>query len=399
MRILFVCHRFPYPPKRGGKIRPFNIVKHFHENGHKVTVASVARNKAEALEGSGIEAYCESYHVETIGILAAVGRMLWRLPQSTPSSLGNFFSPQLARTIKSLIQTQKFDLVFVHCSSAAQYVEWIADTPKVLDFGDIDSQKWLIYANKRRLPLSLGYWLEGTKLQREEKRLAHRFDLCTCTTRAELETFDDFNTGVSSGWYPNGVDTAYFSPTDEPYDPFTICFVGRMDYYPNQEAMINFCAKVLPNILSAEPKVELKIVGANPSAAIKRLGRLASVTVTGSVLDVRPYVTRSALTVAPLSIARGTQNKILESMAMGVPVIASHEAAGGVDAIPGEHILVGESDADICDKTLRLLRNPDERKKLSIAGLNRVLSNHNWSNSMRMLDTLLAEHFPGVTEL
>ena len=212
----------------------------------------------------------------------------------------------------------------------------------MFDLGDIDSRKWLLYSTVQAVSrLSLGYWLEGTKLERAEKRLARKFDLCTCTTRAELETFDEFSTGIASGWFPNGVDTEYFSVATEQYDPDLISFVGRMDYYPNQEAMQNFLSD---RYLAIEIR---RCVGLPQScvssAPIRHLRSLHSVSlsgveVTGSVADVRPYVQKSALTIAPLSIARGTQNKILESMAMGIPVVASEEAAPGVDAVPGERV-------------------------------------------------------------
>src|SRR5215468_6050630 len=167
-------------------------------------------------------------------------RMIVRLPTLVPSSMGYFFSAELASSVRRLLRQQRFDLVFVHCSSVAQYVEHVAGTPKILDFGDMDSQKWLEYARYKPFPLSAGYWLEGRKLEREEQRLASRFDMCTATTRAEWATLEGYSTGVPSGWFPNGVDSMYFSPSDEAYEPDTIAFVGRMDYYPNQECMLDF---------------------------------------------------------------------------------------------------------------------------------------------------------------
>jgi len=273
----------------------------------------------------------------------------------------------------------------------APYVARMTGMPKMFDLGDIDSQKWLIYSRVRRFPLSFGYWLEGTKLQRAERRLARRFDLCTCTTRAELETFDGFSTGVASGWFPNGVDSEYFKPTDEPYDPGVISFVGRMDYFPNQRAMVDFCSRVWPMLRECRPHLKLQIVGANPPPHILALGKVPGVAVTGSVPDVRPFVHASALTVAPLTIARGTQNKILESMAMGVPVVSSREAAGGVDAGPGEHFLVASEPEEYRDAVLSVIDAPDERRRLARAGRDRVLRCHDWSRSMAKFDALVGQ--------
>jgi len=388
MRILYLCHRFPYPPKRGGKIRPFNMIRHLAER-HEVVVCSLARSPAEAEEGQGIAPYCAEYHVATVNESLQWVRMIATLPTPLTASGQYFHSPQMARTVHRLLAERRFDLIFVHCSSVAHYVERVADVPKILDFGDMDSQKWLEYAAQKSLPLSIGYWWEGQRVLAEEKRLARRFDFCTATTRAEWETLRGYGIGTPSDWFPNGVDSSYFSPTGDPYDADTIAFVGRMDYYPNQQAMFDFCASVLPLLREKRPGIRLQIVGADPSAAVRRLGELPGVTVTGSVPDVRPYVTRSALTVAPLSIARGTQNKILEAMAMGVPVVASRIAAGGVDAVPGEHLLAAESPAGYRDAILRLLDDTDERARLSVAGRARVLSHHAWPNSMKRLDAII----------
>jgi len=389
MKILFVCHRLPFPPKRGGKIRPFNIIRHLTESGHSVTVGSLARSPEELAEGQPLREYCDKLFVGQIAPAAAVAHMVARLPTLIPSSMGNFYSRRLHREIREELQQNRYDLIFVHCSSAAQYVSSATGVPSILDFGDMDSQKWLDYSTFRRFPLSMGYWLEGTKLCREEKRLARQFDLSTCTTKAEVETLRGFDAARKTDWFPNGVDAEYFSPTDDPYDPDQICFIGRMDYYPNQQAMLYFCSDVLPVIQAQRPATKLIIIGAEPSAEIRNLRKNPGVSVTGTVPDVRDYVRGSALSVAPLAIARGTQNKILESMAMGVPVVCSKNAAGGVDAVPGQHLLVSDSPDRYASNIIRLLDSADERRELSLAARQRVLSSHSWLASMTKLDAII----------
>ena len=388
MKILYVCHRFPFPPKRGGKIRPFNMIRHLSER-HEVTVASLARSPEEAREGEGIAAHCARFEMAQVHNPIQGLRMVARLPTPTPSSFGFFYSGDLARRIRTLAARERFDLIFVHCSSVAPYVAGIEGVPKILDFGDMDSQKWLEYSQYKPFPLSMGYWLEGVKLEREEKRLARCFDLCTATTRAEWETLESYGTGVPTDWFPNGVDSDYFAPDGESYDADTISFIGRMDYYPNQECMFEFCRETLPILKARRPGIKLVIVGADPSPAVRKLGEIAGVTVTGSVPDVRPFVRRSALMVAPLNIARGTQNKILEAMAMGVPVVTSRVAAGGVDAVDGEHLLAGASPKEYADLVLRVIETPAERARLSAAGRARMLSHHAWENSMRRMDGII----------
>jgi sugar transferase (PEP-CTERM/EpsH1 system associated) len=390
MKILYVCHRFPYPPQRGGKIRPFNMIRHFSEQGHEVTVASLARDAAEASAAAGIAQHCKDYLVEIIGSTAAAARMVLRLPTLAPSSFGYFHSPTLARRIAERAAHERFDLVFAHCSSAAPYVRSIAGTPKILDFGDMDSQKWREYATHRRFPLSLGYWLEAVKLERAEAELGRDFDLLTCTTRAEWQTLEGYGVGRPTDWFPNGVDSQAFAPTDGTFDPNLIAFVGRMDYFPNQQAVFEFCDVVLPRLQQSIPAVRFSIIGADPPPHVRKLAERPGVEVTGSVPDVRPLVRQAAFTVAPLQIARGTQNKILESMALGVPVISSLAAAGGVDAIAGEHLLVAADAEQMTAHCTRLLGDSAERYRLSSAGRARVLSHHSWAASMRRLDGIVA---------
>jgi sugar transferase (PEP-CTERM/EpsH1 system associated) len=388
VRILYICHRFPFPPRRGGKIRPFNTIKHLAAS-HEVTVASLARSPNEARDGAGIAPYCRRYEMAQVRNPVQVARMLLRVPTPTPSSMGFFYSPVLARRVRQLLAGERFDLLFVHCSSMAQYVAGVRGIPKILDFGDMDSQKWLEYSHYKPFPLSVGYGLEGRKMERAERRLAAQFDLCTATTRAEWETLERYGTGAATDWFPNGVDSTYFAPATEPYDADTISFVGRMDYFPNQECMFDFCANALPLIRARRPGTKLLIVGADPSRAVKKLGELPGVTVTGTVADVRPYLARSALMVSPLNIARGTQNKILEAMSSGVPVVASRAAAGGVDAVANEHFLVANTPSEYAQAVLEILDDPAQRRRLSVAGRDRALSKHSWHSSMRRLDRIV----------
>lgn len=400
MRVLFACHRVPFPPKRGGKIRPFNIIRHLHEQGHEVTVASLARSQAELDEAEDLGRHCSQRLVEVVHDRIAWPRMLAWLPTTRPSSFGYFHSPRLLRRIRGEAAvasggkgSRPYDLVFVHCSSAAPYVLDVPAAVKILDFGDMDSQKWREYAQHRPFPLSAGYWLEAVKLERTERLLAARFDLATCTTRAEMESLRSLGAPGPADWFPNGVDAQYFQPAAEPHDPDLVSFVGRMDYFPNQQAVTKFCAEALPELQRRRPGTRFEIVGADPSPEIRALGERRGVTVTGSVPDVRPYVTRAALTVAPLEIARGTQNKILESMAMGVPVVCSRQAVGGVDAVPGEHLLAYDTPEQLVEATLAVLNSAALRAKFAAAGRARVLANHSWAASMRRVDALIASQF------
>jgi polysaccharide biosynthesis protein PslH len=388
VKILFVCHRFPFPPRRGGKIRPFNVINHLHKN-HEVTVFSLTRSKKEAEEGKGLAEFCLQYQMENITRLQSMMNMLKNLLAAAPFSMGYFYSSKLAFSVLTHLKKEKYDLIFVHCSSVAQYVEGITGIPKVLDFGDMDSQKWIEYSQKRYFPLSQIYKTEGKRLKRAEVELTEKFDYCTCTTRTELETLQEYNLNAKTGWFPNGVDLEYFSPSKEPYLPDTLCFIGRMDYYPNIECMKDFCRNTLPLIKNKRPGVKLSIIGADPSRAIRKLKEIPGVEVTGSVPDVRPHVQRCAVNIAPLNIARGTQNKILEAMAMGIPVVASLPASVGIDAVAGEHFLLGRNYSDFAGGVVQLLSDSQERRRFSEAGRNRMETHHNWMRSMGMMEDII----------
>jgi polysaccharide biosynthesis protein PslH len=388
MRFLFICHRFPFPPKRGGKIRPFNIIQHLNARGHEVHVASLVRGDVEREEATGLEKYCASAFHAQVSTAPQVLRMVTRLASLEPSSMGYFHSPTLKRYIDGLLASKSFDRIFVHCSSVAQYAERTQGIPKHLDFGDMDSQKWLEYSNYKPFPLSLGYLLEGKKLMAAERRLSKLFDQSSATTRGELETLQELNPAVNGDWFPNGVDEKFFKPSAA-YDPHHISFIGRMDYFPNQQGVIRFVEEVFPKIRSKNPQARFSIVGAEPPAFIQSLSKHEGVVVTGTVPDVRPYVTSSAINVAPLAIARGTQNKILEAMAMGVPVLSSVAAAKGVDAIAGEHLEVSDAPDEIAEKCLAIMSDPTRRKSLGDRGRDRVLSHHSWPASMQKLDKIL----------
>jgi len=382
VNILFLSHRFPYPPTRGDKIRSFNMVKYLSEQGHDVTVASLSRSDEETAECQGIEDYCDKFTLVQVNETLQNVRMVSRLLSKDPSSMGYFYSRDLQHKVNQLLKYNQYDLIVVFSSSAAQYVEHVTDIPKMLDFCDMDSQKWLAYVDYKKWPISMGYALEGRKLVADEKRLAKKFDLCSCATDFEVETLESYVTGVASGYFPNGVDSDFFTPIDVDFVKNSICFVGRMDYYPNEVCIINFCHQVLPIIQEKYPDVTFKVIGAAPPKSVLDLNELPGVTVTGTVDDIRKHVQSCEVMVAPLVIARGTQNKILEGMAMGLPVISSHLAARGVDAVVGEHILAATTPKEYADEIVGIFDNPDKRVKLAKAGRERVLSHHNWPHAM-----------------
>jgi sugar transferase (PEP-CTERM/EpsH1 system associated) len=388
VRVLFLSHRFPYPPTFGSKVRAFNMIRHLARQ-HEVTVMSLVRSRDEESEAHDIAPLCHEHHAFRVHNVVQAAKIAAALPTRTTASEAFFHSAALQRAIDRRLASRSFDLIVAHCSAMGRYVERVEGVPKLMDFCDVDSRKWADYVPHKPWPASLGYAWEAWRLERAERRLAQRFDRVTVATAGEMETLAAMDVRDRADWFPNGVDLDYFRPADEQPDADLLTFVGRMDYFPNIKCMVDFCASVWPKLRRARRSLRLQIVGAAPTSEVLALRRLEGVSVTGPVPDVRPYIRRSALTITPLSIARGTQNKILESMALGVPVVASGIAAKGVDAVPGEHLLAADTPDELCDAVLRLVCDPDERARLAAAGRARVQSHHAWPPAMMKLDAIV----------
>lgn len=389
MNILYVCHRFPFPAKDGSRVRSFNIIRHFRQQGHKVWVSSIVRDEQEELQGQGIKEYCHDYRMARTNEWVQKVRMVSRLLTTEPSSMGYFYSAAMKKQINQLLSEQDFDLIYVHCSSVAGYVSHVNHIPKILDFVDMDSQKWLSFTDFKSFPINLGYWLEGTKLERAERLLSERFDLCTTITRSECDTLQAFGQKQPSNWFSNGVDSDYFTPGDNVYRAHMVSFIGRMDYYPNEQAVNYFCYQIFPLLREKIKNAEFVIIGASPSDAVKKLASIPGVSVTGFVDDVRDYVRKSAVMVAPLSIARGTQNKILEAMALGVPVVTSELGARGIDGEPGKDFMVANTPAQYCEQLYALMSNDELRQQLALQGRARIENNYSWPYVLQRLDALV----------
>jgi polysaccharide biosynthesis protein PslH len=390
MNILFVCHRFPFPPTRGGKIRPFQMIRHLSQS-HSVTVASLAHTQQELEEGAGLKQHCQEVIAEVLPSSVRWKNALAALPTRTPSSAAYFWSPKLHERIQQAARNKKFHVVMVHCAFVARYVKDIPCDFRLLDYGDLDSGKWLEYSMQRAFPFSTGYKLEARKLRKYEKALASQFDHCTFTARGELEEFLGWELKAPVSLIPNGVDADYFCRLSErPAQAATVVFLGRMDYFPNIQGIIDFAHNVFPRIRSKFPAARLRIIGSNPVREVRELSTEPGIEVTGSVPDVRPCLADAAVAVAPLKIARGTQNKILECMSMGIPVVSSPQAARGVQATPGEHLLVGNDHSDFAAQVLKLLADSELRDRIAASARQQLRNGHSWARSMQLLDGVLA---------
>jgi polysaccharide biosynthesis protein PslH len=398
MKILFLCHRFPYPPDHGARIRAFHFIRHLSQS-NSVTVATLAQTEQELIQGRGLKEYCYEVITEVLPSPIRWGRALAALCSSSPSSVAYFRSISLQSRIDELLKNGGFDVIIVFCAFMAQYVLRWQHGYRVLDYGDIDSAKWADYSRYKAIPLSWGYALEAVKLRAYERRVARHFHHCTVITRGELEEFQRFAVSVPCTIVPNGVDTDYFVyDTENRNGASNIIFLGRMDYFPNVDGVKYFVRHVFPLVQQKLPTVKLRIIGSNPTKSVRDLAKIPNVSITGYVPDVRSYLRDAAVSIAPLRIARGTQNKILEAMAIGIPTVATSQAAKGAQVVAGKHLLVADRPKDIADEIIRVIENPTLQKDLAEAGRLQIEQVHTWGRSMEILDTIL-NHMPKVFDV
>jgi len=387
MNILFITHKMPYPPDKGEKIRAFNIIKHLSQN-HKVFLYSLSDNKNDLYYIEKLNEYCASVNVYNICSFFSNLRAAMYLLTRYPFTFAYFFSYRMKKDIKKACKDKFFDMVFTYCSSSAQYVMGDESLIKCVDFMDIDSDKWKSYARKTKFPFSLIYTIESKRLARWEKKINETFDISIVTTEKEKERFITIDPVHATKIIviKNGVDFNYFEYHSAKGRDLSLIFSGQMDYLPNIDAVIYFYSKILPFIRKQVPNVSFYIVGRKPTATVRRICKKA--IVTGYVKDIRNYLAKAAVCVVSIRISHGVQNKILEAMASGLPVVVTSEALEGIDAIPGKEIMVGNTPEEFALVVTELLQNVQKRELISKNAQEYVKRYHNWKINLSKLDII-----------
>jgi sugar transferase (PEP-CTERM/EpsH1 system associated) len=272
----------------------------------------------------------------------------------------------------------------------AQYAERHRGARRVIDFCDIDSEKWRQYAEQKSFPMSWLYGYEAKQLLRYERQVARDYDASLFVSAPEAELFRRLapESSPKIGHFSNGVDTDYFSPDQPHANPYApgeraLVFTGAMDYWPNIDAVKWFAAEVFPTVRQRFPDARFYIVGSRPAPAVQALAQQPGIVVTGTVPDVRPYIAHAAVAVAPLRIARGVQNKVLEAMAMATPVVVSPQALEGIDAVPGSELVLADEPAAFADACAALLAGQDSANAaIGRAARARVQRQYSWSSNL-----------------
>jgi len=385
VKVLFLSQRVPYPPNRGDKITTWQIVKRLHRD-HQVTVIAFAhddadRAAAQELRGMGIETVDVPLDLRRAK-LASLPLLLTK----KPLTLGVYGSRQLAEEVE--VRIRSMDAGYAYSSSMGAYL-LPHGIPWAMHFAELDSDKWHQYAGRTRWPMSAVYRREWRRLLDYERRLAAATVTNVFCTPLEERIFQEQIPGRPSTVMRNGVDLEFFAPSPDTTEEGHLVFTGVMDYYPNVDGCVFFVEEVLPHVRKAFPGVHFSIVGAHPSAEVKRLAEQRGVTVTGFVDDTREWLRRAAVVVAPLRIARGIQNKVLEAMAMGLPLVGTTTATQGVGGEGERDYLVRDEPEAQAQAVIELLRDPERAREMGAAARRFVVENYTWEAALRPLDGIL----------
>ncbi len=393
-RILYLVHRIPYPPNKGDKVRSYHLLKHLVAR-HEVYLGTFIDDLDDEVHVPALRTMCKEVHAERLHPRRARVASLAGLVTGEALTLRYYRSESMRAWVGDVMGRQTIDACLVFSSSMAQYVEPYEGLPMLLDMVDVDSAKWAEYAPRHRWPLSWLYAREGRRLLVGERKAATRSQVTYLATPKEAELFGQLAPECASRVesLSNGVDTDYFQPEALRASPFgsgeiPLVFTGAMDYWPNIDAVCWFAAHVLPALRQADARARFYIVGRAPAANVLALAAdpAAGIVVTGTVPDVRPYLQHATVVVAPLRLARGIQNKILEAMAMRRPVVAARACVSAMTAQPGRDLLEAETPDEYCRAILDLVANPDRATALGRAGWAHVLERYGWAANLSAVD-------------
>ncbi|WP_158100612.1 TIGR03087 family PEP-CTERM/XrtA system glycosyltransferase [Neiella marina] len=392
--LLYLCHRIPYPPNKGDKIRSFNQLAYLSQH-FDVYLGCFVDDPSDMGYTKELSKYVKGMYVLPLNKRHATFRGVLRMGRRRPITLPYYFDPKMAQWVNNTIAKFAIRNVLVYCSSMAQYV----DSPqyqrlnRVIDFVDLDSDKWRQYAKKQNFPMSWVYNREFRTLLAYEQQLTEHFDASVFISSNEIELFCKLSSISSHSRIhavSNGVDLEFFDPkavtdsTDQQHTP-TVVFTGAMDYWANIDAVRWFVKHVWPYVTKQVKNARLMIVGSNPSDKIIELGAFPNIEVTGKVDDIRSYIRAGWVSVAPMRIARGVQNKVLEAMAMEIPVVATSLAMEGLAKTNGCNVAIEDNEQHFANAVVAGL------KKRQIATENRqwVVKNYRWEEQLQHLKTLL----------
>jgi sugar transferase (PEP-CTERM/EpsH1 system associated) len=393
--LLYLCHRIPYPPNKGDKIRSFHLLKHLARK-YRIILGAFIDEEGDWEYTSKLDEWCEQTYFLRLNPTLARIKSLSGLVAGQALTLPYYYDARMARWINSVVSEEKLDAILIYSSAMAQYVlgPEYGSVRRIIDLVDVDSDKWRQYSEKMRWPMDWVYRREANKLFAFERKAINMLDHSFFVSSKEAGLFTSLapETAQRVGFFNNGVDTERFSPELDFASPYpdgcqAVVFTGAMDYWPNEDAVVWFAQQVLPKLKQSWPKVLFYIVGTNPTERVTSLGNIEGVVVTGKVADVRPYIKHAATIVAPMRIARGIQNKVLEGMAMARPVVVTSMGLEGIEAEDGREVLVADDVDGFLNRIDFILTEAD--KGIGLAARDKVCRDFTWEKSLPKIDCQL----------
>jgi sugar transferase (PEP-CTERM/EpsH1 system associated) len=394
--LLFIAHRIPYPPDKGDKIRSYHILRHLAAR-FKVHLGCFIDEAADERHIEPLREICEEVFCLPIGRTRRILRGVRGLALGRSITQESFSDRRMHAWVRDALKRSDITAAFAFCSAMAPYlIERPSCRRMVLDMVDVDSEKWGAYSRSVKWPLSALYRIEQRRVFELERRAGALFDHVFFVSRNEADVFLELDPELSAkvGYLENGVDLERFDPAQTLPNPFGTCeqpivFTGAMDYRPNIDAVLWFAREVFRGVRDEHANAEFWIVGGNPPSSVRGLSRKPGIFVTGAVSDVRPYLAHAACAVAPMHIARGVQNKVLEAMAMAKPVVLTPAALEGLHALPDQDLLVA-GNAGI------FARRVSEVLSARWGGLGQsarayVEREHRWAQNLSVLDDVLPD--------
>ncbi len=388
-KLLYLVHRIPYPPNKGDKIRSYHLLKHLAQR-YDIHLGAFVDDENDWQYEDEVKRLCKECCLVPMNPKAAKLASLSGLFEGEALTLPYYRNRALKSWVDRMLSETKMDRIVVFSSAMAQYVEK-SDALRIMDFVDVDSDKWIQYADAKPWPLSWLYRREGRLLLDFERKIAESFDASFFVSSHEAALFRSLAPESRNRihHFNNGVDAEYFSPDRDYANPYregeeALVFTGAMDYWPNIDAVKWFAREVFPLIRQEKPHARFYIVGSNPAKPVIDLKELAGIAVTGRVNDVRPYLAHARLAVAPLRIARGVQNKVLEALSMAKHVVATQHAMEGIEAAAACHIA-----NDAGEFAARILQNLDSGP--NPAGRDAILVHYDWEKNLAVIDSCLED--------
>ncbi len=392
MKILFITKEIPYPVNDGCRNRTFNILKGLSKNNNITLICfGNAERDSERIEGiKGLYSSIKLISQDSYNIRKkSLADVLLGLLSIVPFIVKSRFSGSMKTAIKEIIETERIDLVF--CDSIYQAINMpVSSVTKILSEHNIESDILYRYFKVEKNFFKKVYiFIELLKMRIYESREWKKFDKCIVVSDKDRSAIEKRTKKQSIIVVPNGVDIEYFQPKKKDEIPNSLIYTGLMSWYPNEDAMTYFLESIYPIIRREVAVPSLMIVGKDPSDRLKKTASSdRSITITGTVVDIRPFISESEVFIVPLRIGSGTRLKILEAMAMGKTIVSTSVGCEGLDVKHDDNILIAKDEEDFAGLTVRALGDAGLRDRIGNAARLFVEKKYSWEELIKILEKI-----------